>query len=407
MGDHAPLGRLHEVGIDALARRRLQHRLQLAQRRRRRIALWERRRREAEPGLRQRLEREAAIERLALGDEILERAALAAERVGQHARRRVVGVVEAGQAEREHGEAIGQVGVQPQRARRHRTQGDVGTPGQRPGRNGAEQRPDAGQRGLGPHVADHDEDRVVGHVPGVVELLQHRAGRPLERGPRAERVVSIRRALEERRQELRVQEVLGVGEILRHLLLDGASLLPPAGLAGEHAAHADRLDLQRDVEVLGGDGEDVLRDGLLRVRIEAPAQRRADVGELVPGEPRAPAEHHVLLRVRHAGEAVGRLVGADEVVHLGGHDRRQPIADDDDAQAVVERRAHDAGRGVRLRPAAGAAHRTHDHHDRQQERDAAQAPDHHVTSGIILPSPADPVDPAARSLARRSDASDI
>jgi len=116
-----------------------------------------------------------------------------------------------------------------------------------------------------------------------VELLQHRAGRPLERGPGAERVVGVRRALEERGQELGVQQVLGVGEILGHLLLDGAALLPPAGLAVDHAAHADRLDLQRDVEILGGDGEDVLRDGLLGVGIEAPAQRRADVGELVPG----------------------------------------------------------------------------------------------------------------------------
>ena len=212
------------------------------------------------------------------------------------------------------------------------------------------------------HVADDDEDGIVRRVPRVGELLEHRARRPVERGFRAQRIVGVRRALEEGGEELRVEEVLRVREVLRDLLLDGPALLPPRGFAVGDAAHPDGLDAKGDVEVLGGHREHVLRHRLLRGGVELAAHGRAQVGELRGRELAAAAEHHVLLRVRHPGEAGGRLVGPDEVVHRRRHHGRQRIPDDHHLEAVVEGGAQDlarAGVGVR-RARTGHGREQHD-----------------------------------------------
>ena len=112
---------------------------------------------------------------------------------------------------------------------------------------------------------------------------------------------------------------------------------------GEHRAHAQRLDVQRDVEILGGHREQVLRQALARVGVEIAAHDAADVGELVGGQPGTAAEHHVFHRVRGAGESRGRLVGAGEVVDRGRHHRRERVAHDDHAQPVGERGAQHTG----------------------------------------------------------------
>ena len=111
----------------------------------------------------------------------------------------------------------------------------------------------------------------------------------------------------------------------------------------EHAAHAHRLDMQRHVQVLGRHGEQILRQALARVGVEVAAHDAADIGELIGGQPRAAAEHHVFLRVRRAGKAGRRLVRADQVVHRGRDHRRQRIAHDDDAQTIGQRRAQNPG----------------------------------------------------------------
>ena len=79
------------------------------------------------------------------------------------------------------------------------------------------------------------------------------------------------------------------------------------------------------------------------------AELRVDGRDLIGRDAGAPSERHVLLRVRHSGKAGRRFVGADQVVLLHGHDGRQRIADDDNAQAVGKRRAGDvvAGGGLR------------------------------------------------------------
>ena len=58
-------------------------------------------------------------------------------------------------------------------------------------------------------------------------------------------------SLEEGGAQLGEEHVGRAREVLRHLLLDGAALLRPILLPVEHVAHAQRLDVQRHVEVLG------------------------------------------------------------------------------------------------------------------------------------------------------------
>ena len=144
----------------------------------------------------------------------------------------------------------------------------------------------------------------------------------------------VGRAREQAPRAACVEDVVGIGEVLRHFLLDGAALLVPVLLAVEHALHAHRFDVQRDVEIFGGTVKRYCVSAFARVGVEVAAHDAADIGELVGGEPGAAAEHHVFLRMRGAGKSVRRFVGADEIVHRGRHDRRQRVAHDDDAQAV-------------------------------------------------------------------------
>lgn len=125
-------------------------------------------------------------------------------------------------------------------------------------------------------------------------------------------------------------------EILRDLLVDGAALLLPQRLRVEDAAHANGFDVQGDVEVLRGDGEVILRGGLLGLGVEFSAHGRDEGRELGRREPGAPSKHHVLLRVRGARKPGGRLVRAGQVIGFGRYHRRERIADDDDAQAVLQ-----------------------------------------------------------------------
>ena len=165
--------------------------------------------------------------------------------------------------------------------------------------------------------------------------------------------MGVRRAREHFRAHLLVEDVVRIGQILGHLLLDRAALLLPLALRVEHTAHPQRLDVQGDVEVLRRDGEDVLGHALPRVGIEVASHDTADVGELVGGEARAAAKHHVLLRMRHPRESLGRLVGAHQVIHRRRDHRRQRIPHDDHPQPIGERLPGDLRPGRirrRLRP---------------------------------------------------------
>ena len=182
-----------------------------------------------------------------------------------------------------------------------------------------------------------------------MKAFQHLRRRLVERRPGAERRVCVRCAGEQRRAQLRIQYVARLGQILRHLLLDCPPFLVPVALGVEHGAHSQRLDAQRDIEILGRHGEQVLRETLARVGVEIAADDAADGGELIGRQPGTAAEHHVLLGMRRAGETHGRLIGSDQVVDRGGDHRRQCVAHDDHLQPIGQRCAHwrFTGSGVR------------------------------------------------------------
>ena len=345
--DRTPFGGFDELAVDPRGGRFREHRAKLAERRRRALVLRKRDHREAETRLRQRTERKSGLEHFAGRHQLLEIAPLARERRGEHLRGRVVRIVVAGEAKRDDGETVRQIRGEGERARCHRPQLHGGPRGQRLPRDRAEQGRDLCQRRRRIDLARDDQDRVVRRIPRVVELLQHRSGGPLERGARAERVVRVRRALEECVEQLRVELVLGIREVLRDFLLDRPALLSPRVVGVQDVAHANCFDPQRDVEILRGDGEDVLRHRLLRRGVEVAAERGAHVRELRRGEIRAAAEHHVLQRMRHAREPRRRLVRAREIGHADRDDRGERVLDDHHPEAVVERCAlHNGRRGL-------------------------------------------------------------
>ena len=64
----------------------------------------------------------------------------------------------------------------------------------------------------------------------------------------------IRRADEHARPQLLEPQVTRLGQILRHLLLDGAALVLPLLARGQYGAHAQRLDVQGQIQILGWHG---------------------------------------------------------------------------------------------------------------------------------------------------------
>ena len=97
------------------------------------------------------------------------------EHIGQHFERSKVRAVQPGHAHGDHLRAIRVIRVHRERGGPGRLQPDRGAVRQLPGLDGAEQQFDFGEGRLGIHMPDHDQDRVVGRVPGVVKRLQHAA----------------------------------------------------------------------------------------------------------------------------------------------------------------------------------------------------------------------------------------
>ncbi len=137
-------------------------------------------------------------------------------------------------------------------------------------------------------------------------------------------------------QQPGIEDVHGVGQVLGDFLLDGAPFLRPQVLTVENAAHADRLDVQGDIEILLGDGEKILSDRLLGVGVEIAPQVGDQGGKLVRREPRTAAEHHVFLGVGRPRKAFRGLVGAGQIIDFGGDHRRQVVGHDHHPQAVLE-----------------------------------------------------------------------
>ncbi len=236
---------------------------------------------------------------------------------------------------------VRQVAVEREGLRLHGLQRHVRARRQRTAFDASVQLFDALQHSGGIDIAGHDEDGVVRRVPVLVERLEHRARRRLERFARAQRIVRVRRAGKQVFVQARQELVGRLRQIARDFLLDRAFLLFPLGLRIVDILHARGVEAKRDVEVGGRHRREVLRDVLLRVGVAEAAKLREDRGGLIGRYARAPSERHVLLRVRHPREAGRRLVRADEIVALDRHDRGQPIANDHDSETVIERRTDD------------------------------------------------------------------
>ncbi len=179
----------------------------------------------------------------------------------------------------------------------------------------------------------------------------------------------IDRALEHGTESLLVENVKRIRNVRGDFLLDGAALLVPQRRGVIDAAHAQRLDVQGDVEILGRDREKILRHGELRVRIEIAAHGGGDFRELVGGKAGVAAEHHVLFGMGHAWEAGGGFVGANLVIHNRGDDGRELVAHNDHLKAVGERGAQDVG-GFRGRRGRLTCSRARTERRRQHEKDS-------------------------------------
>jgi hypothetical protein len=210
----------------------------------------------------------------------------------------------------------------------------------------AEELFDLRQRGLGVDIAGDHQNGIVRGVPGVVKALQHLRRGLLERRPRSQRIVHVRRPRKHCRADLRIQDVRRLGEILRYLLFDGAALVIPFLFRIQHPTHACGLDMQGDIEILSRHGVEVLREAFPRIGVEVTAYHAADVGQLIGGQARTAPEHHVFLGVRRARETDRALIGADEIVDRSRDHRCQGVAHDDDTQAIRQRRAERSGRLV-------------------------------------------------------------
>ena len=307
-------------------------------------------------GLRQRSQLEVRVERLALRHEAEEREAAAVEDIGEHVESGEVATVEARCAHRDHCRAIRLVRTHGEGGGMRLAEAHLWALGQLLRPDGAEKPLHLEQGGSRIDVTGDHQDGVVRRIPAVMELLQHCRGRGVERGAGTECIVRVRCAGEHLRAHLFVEDVVRIGPILGHLLLDRAALRLPLAGRVEHATHTGRLDVQRHVEILRGNGEEVLGHALARVGVEIAAHDAADIGELVGGEARAAAKHHVLLRVRHARESRGRFIAARQVIHRCRDYRRQRIPHHDHPQAIRQCLAGDlrpkriaCRRGVSLR----------------------------------------------------------
>ena len=130
-------------------------------------------------------------------------------------------------------------------------------------------------------VARDHQNRVVRRVPILIELLEHGAGGRIERRLRAQRVVRVRRAGEEILVEARNEFVGRIRQVARNLLLNRSALFRPLLLGVLDVLHAGRIQPQRDFQILRRHGDEILSDGLLRIRVLAAAQFRIDRGDLI------------------------------------------------------------------------------------------------------------------------------
>ena len=107
-------------------------------------------------------------------------------------------------------------------------------------------------------------------------------------------------------------------------------------IAGSRLAHPVRLEPERELQLVAGEGLEVVRAVEPGGRVQRPA-RGLDQGEVLALVHVLRAlEHHVLEEVREPGLARLLVLAADVVPQVHGHDGGGAIRRDDDAQSVVQ-----------------------------------------------------------------------
>ena len=260
-------------------------------------------------------------QRLAGRDHSVQVGALAGQHIGQNLAGRVIRRTGSRQPIGDKAEKVGKIAVERELLRLDRLQIDGRPRGQGVAGHIAELPLNLGQRRGRVHIAHHHQDGVAWRVPLLVKILEHLARGGVERALRAQRIVGVGSTHEHILIQAIHEFVGGVGEVARHLLLDGAALRQPLLLGVVDAVQAGRLRFERHVQVGRWHGGKVLGNVLLRVGVVFASQLRINRRRLIGRHARAAAKGHVLLRVGHARKSRRRLVAAHQKIRLHGDHR--------------------------------------------------------------------------------------
>ena len=213
----------------------------------------------------------ARRERLAFRDKGIEAGALAGQDIRQYHPGGKIGALKPWEPVCDYRQPIGQIRVKLHPGRLEGGQVNRGAARQLFPGDRSEQALDHRQGSLRFDIAHYDQDRVVRRVPVVIKPLEHGAGRFVEGSHRAKGVMLVRGPLEQLAQQAGAQDILGIGQVLNHLLLDGTALLSPRLAGIEDSAHSHRLHMKSGFHVFNRNGKEVLCQGLFGLGVEIPA----------------------------------------------------------------------------------------------------------------------------------------
>ncbi len=219
--------------------------------------------------------------------------------------------------------------------------------------DGAEVLLDPGEGLLGVDVADDREDRVAGRVvraeegPGVLQ------GGGVQVGHRTDGRVVVRVAVgvDHGRQLLERRAVGHVVVALAALVLDDVPLVLHGLFVerGEQRAHPVGLQPERELQLMGRHGLEVVGALEARGAVEGAAGALHQLEVAVPLDLRGALEHQVLEEVSQARTALDLVAGTDVVPEADRGDRGQVVLGEDHPQAIgqaVLGRCQAAGTGL-------------------------------------------------------------
>ena len=174
---------------------------------------------------------------------------------------------------RKPGDRIRLIAIDGKRLRCQRPQHDGTARRERCRRDAAEVFLDLGDRGLGIDIAHDHVDRIVRMIVGVVQSVQlRRVDLRIEGVERSESVVAVRHSDEQVFEHLAEEFLRRLTLVLRHFVLDRATLDRPILLRQRQTLRARSLHAQQEVEIFRRRREEVLRDFGLRIGIPITAE---------------------------------------------------------------------------------------------------------------------------------------